>query len=53
MPSTSRKQQKLMHAAAGKKGGAGGVSQKVGKEFATADHERGKKKLPMKKGKRG
>lgn len=37
-----------MHAAAAKKGGAGGVSQKVGKEFAAADHKRGKKKLPEK-----
>ena len=37
MPSVSRAQQKLMHAAAAKKGGAGGVSQKVGKDFAAAD----------------
>lgn len=49
MPSKSRQQQKLMHAAAAKKGGAGGVPQRVGKEFAAADHERGAKKLPKRK----
>lgn len=53
MPSKSRAQQKLMHAAAAKRGGAGGVSQKVGKEFAAADHARGKKKLPMRSRKKG
>ncbi len=52
MPSKSRAQQKLMHAAAAKKGGAGGVPQKVGKDFAAADHARGRKKLPMHKGKK-
>lgn len=35
-----------MHAAANKKGGAGGVSQAVGKEFAEADKGG---KLPAKK----
>lgn len=49
MPSVSRAQQKLMHAAANKKGGAGGVPQKVGQEYAKADHKRGHKKLPEKK----
>jgi len=37
MPSRSQAQRRLMFAAAGKKGGAGGVSQAVGKEFAAAD----------------
>jgi hypothetical protein len=33
----SEQQRKLMWAASNKKGGVGGVSQKVGKEFAKAD----------------
>lgn len=37
MPPMSEKQRRLMHAAANAKGGAGGVSQAVGKEFAEAD----------------
>lgn len=37
MPPVSEAQRRLMWAAASKKGGAGGVSQKVGKEFAKAD----------------
>ena len=37
MPAVSEAQRRLMFAAAGKKGGAGGVSQAVGKEFAAAD----------------
>lgn len=36
-PPVSEAQRRLMHAAAGKKGGVGGVSQAVGKEFAEAD----------------
>lgn len=48
MPSVSRAQQRLMHAAArdptvAKKTG---VPQKVAKKFVAADHARGKKKLP-------
>ena len=39
--------------AAKKPGGAGGVSQKVAKEFVKADHARGKKKLPHKVKKKG
>lgn len=45
MPMKSEKQRRLMHAAANKKGGAGGVSQKVGKKFAAEDKPG---KLPMK-----
>ena len=41
MPSKSAAQHKLMQIAAHTKGGYGGVSQKVGKEFAKAD--KGKK----------
>jgi hypothetical protein len=41
MPSKSPAQHKLMEAAAHTKGGFGGVPQKVGKEFVTAD--KGKK----------
>lgn len=41
MPSKSPAQHRLMEAAAHTKGGFGGVSQKVGKEFAKAD--KGKK----------
>ncbi len=37
MPAVSEAQRRLMFAAASKKGGAGGVSQAVGKEFAEAD----------------
>lgn len=37
VPSTSKKQAKLMAAAAHTKGGYGGVPQKVGKEFNSAD----------------
>jgi hypothetical protein len=37
MPPVSQAQRRLMHAAANKKGGVGGVSQSVGKEFADAD----------------
>ncbi len=42
MPSKSKKQARLMAAAAHTKGGFGGVPQKVGKEFNKAD--KGKKK---------
>ena len=37
MPSTSRKQARLMAAAAHTKGGYGGVPQSVGKKFNAAD----------------
>jgi hypothetical protein len=37
VPAVSEAQRRLMFAAAAKKGGAGGVSQSVGKEFANAD----------------
>lgn len=37
MPPVSQAQRRLMYAAASKKGGAGGVSQSVGKDFAAAD----------------
>jgi hypothetical protein len=37
MPPVSEKQRRLMYAAAKKKGGAGGVSQSVAKEFVAAD----------------
>lgn len=37
MPAVSEAQRRLMFAAAAKKGGVGGVSQAVGKEFAGAD----------------
>ena len=37
MPAVSEAQRRLMFAAASKKGGAGGVPQSVGKEFANAD----------------
>jgi len=49
MPPRSEAQRRLMWAAAKSKGGAGGVPQSVGKEFAAAD-EPGK--LPERKGKR-
>jgi hypothetical protein len=41
MPSVSKKQAKLMAAAAHTKGGYGGVPQKVGKEFNRADASTG------------
>jgi hypothetical protein len=47
MPSTSGAQHRLMEAAAHTAGGAGGVPQSVGKDFAEADkvkHFAGKKK---------
>ena len=37
MPMRSEAQRRLMYAAASKKGGADGVSQKVAKEFTSAD----------------
>ena len=37
MPPVSQAQRRLMYAAASKKGGAGGVSQDVAKEFVGAD----------------
>jgi hypothetical protein len=46
MPAVSEAQRRLMFAAATKKGGVGGVPQKVAKEFTQAD--RGDK-LPEKK----
>lgn len=46
MPAVSEAQRRLMFAAASKKGGAGGVPQSVGKEFAAADAGG---KLPEKK----
>lgn len=46
MPPVSEAQRRLMFAAAAKPGGAGGVSQAVGKEFAKADSGG---KLPAKK----
>jgi hypothetical protein len=44
----SQAQRRLMYAAASKKGGAGGVSQSVAKEFVAADKPG---KLPERKGK--
>ncbi len=49
MPAVSQAQRRLMFAAAAHKGGAGGVSQAVGKEFANADPGG---KLPEKKSSR-
>jgi hypothetical protein len=46
MPPVSEAQRRLMQAAAHTKGGVGGVSQSVGKEFASADPGG---KLPAKK----
>lgn len=46
-PPVSEQQRKLMWSAASKKGGAGGVSQAVGREFAKSDPGG---KLPKKKG---
>ena len=37
MPPVSQAQRRLMYSAAAKKGGAGGVSQAVAKEFTAAD----------------
>lgn len=37
MPAVSEAQRRLMFAAAAQKGGAGGVPQSVGKDFANAD----------------
>jgi len=37
MPIVSQAQRGLMYSAASKKGGAGGVSQSVGKEFVSSD----------------
>lgn len=37
MPPVSERQRRLMYAAAKEKGGAGGVSQAVAKEFTAAD----------------
>jgi len=47
-PAVSEAQRRLMFAAASKKGGAGGVPQSVGKEFADADSGG---KLPKRKSK--
>lgn len=49
MPPVSQAQRRLMYAAASKKGGAGGVSQSVAKEFVGADKPG---KLPEKKSRR-
>lgn len=49
MPMQSQAQRRLMYAAASKKGGAGGVSQSVAKEFVAADKPG---KLPEKKSRR-
>lgn len=46
MPPVSQAQRRLMYTAASKKGGAGGVSQAVAKEFTEADKPG---KLPEKK----
>lgn len=46
MPMRSQAQRRLMYAAAAKKGGTGGVSQSVAKEFVSADKPG---KLPEKK----
>jgi hypothetical protein len=37
VPNVSESQRRLMYAAAAKKGGAGGVSQSVAKEFVASD----------------
>lgn len=49
MPIVSQKQRGLMYAASVKKGGAGGVSQSVAKEFVSTDKPG---KLPERKGTR-
>lgn len=48
MPSVSKQQQRLMHAAASSPAVAmrTGVSQRVAQHFVAADHARGPKKLP-------
>lgn len=48
MPSTSRAQQKAMHAAAAGNSTIG-IPQSVGEDFAAADHARGPTKLPARK----
>lgn len=58
MPPVSEAQRRLMQAAAHTKGGIGGVSQKVGKEFANADKggklpQHKSQSKPQGKGKRG
>ena len=47
MPPVSEAQRRLMHAAANTKGGVGGVSQSVGKDFSDADQPGA---LPERKG---
>lgn len=47
MPSVSKAQNRLMHAAASKKGGVDGVPQKVGKDFVLADVGRKLSGLPQ------
>lgn len=49
MPMRSQSQRRLMYAAAAKKGGVGGVSQSVAKEFVAADKPG---KLPERKSKK-
>ena len=49
MPPVSQAQRRLFYAAASKKGGAGGVSQNVAKEFVAEDKPG---KLPEKKSRR-
>jgi hypothetical protein len=49
VPIVSQAQRRLMYAAASRKGGAGGVSQKVAKEFVGTDKPG---KLPEKKSRR-
>jgi hypothetical protein len=49
MPSKSKSQARLMQAAAHTKGGYAGVPQKVGKDFAKADQQKGTKRLPARK----
>lgn len=49
MPSKSKSQHRLMEAAAHTKGGYGGVSQKVGKDFANADKAADKFKAKTKR----
>jgi hypothetical protein len=53
MPSKSKAQARLMAAAAHTKGGYGGVPQKVGKEFNTADAGSGILSGQLPKRKRG
>ncbi len=48
MPPVSQAQRRLFYAAANKKGGAGGVSQKVAEEFVASDKPG---KLPERKSK--